>query len=99
MVRVVINTSNKSVPYYVRIVTAFLPNFRVIAYNDPTHSLNEKETVKFNPFKNQRGWGVMDVVFWVVVIAVVVWVAKQYILHPEGLNPRGATHSAMEDSK
>jgi hypothetical protein len=52
-----------------------------------------------NPLKSQRGWGFMDIIFWVVIITVLVWTAKQYILHPEGLNPRGATHSALEDTK
>ena len=41
----------------------------------------------------------MDIIYWVVIIAVVAWAVKQYILHPEGLNPRGATHSQYEDSK
>jgi hypothetical protein len=41
----------------------------------------------------------MDLIFWAVIIAVLVWAARQYILHPEGLSPRGATHSQYEDSK
>ena len=55
--------------------------------------------MKRNPFRNQRGWGMMDIIFWVVIIAVGYWVYQQYILHPEGLNPRGATHSQYEDRK
>ena len=49
--------------------------------------------------RNPRGWGFFDLVFWVVIIGVLAWAAKQYMLHPEGLNPRPVTHSPLEDSK
>jgi len=48
---------------------------------------------------NERGWTFWDVLFGALVVAVLAWAAKQYILHPEGLGPRPATHSAVEDSK
>lgn len=49
--------------------------------------------------RDQQGWGLFDLLFWIVVIGVLAWAAKQYILHPEGLNPRSVTHSPLEDSK
>jgi hypothetical protein len=58
-----------------------------------------RQTMKRNPLRNQRGWGLMDIIFWAVIIAGGVWAVKQYALHPEGLNPRGTTHSQYEDSK
>ena len=48
---------------------------------------------------NQRGWGLVDVIFLAVVVIVLAWAVKQYILHPEGLNPRPVNHSSYEDSK
>jgi len=55
--------------------------------------------MNFKKIQNQRGWGLSDVIFWVLVIAVLAWLARQYLLHPEGLAPRPATHSQWEDSK
>jgi hypothetical protein len=49
--------------------------------------------------RDQKGWGLFDLVFWVVILTALAWGIKQYILHPEALNPRPVTHSPLEDSK
>ena len=48
---------------------------------------------------NQKGWGFFDLLFWAVILIVVAWAVNQYLLHPEGLNPRPVNHSSYEDRK
>ncbi|HUO58577.1 MAG TPA: hypothetical protein VMV05_10425 [bacterium] len=48
---------------------------------------------------NQNGWGFFDLLFWAVILIVLAWAVKQYILNPGGLNPRPVNHSQYEDRK
>ncbi len=48
-------------------------------------------------FLNEKGLTFWDYVFGALVVAVLAWAAKQYMLHPEGARP--VTHSVLEDSK
>ena len=55
--------------------------------------------MNFTKIKNQQGFGLGDLIFWIALISAGVWIYHQYILHPEGLNPRDSTHSVYEDKK
>lgn len=55
--------------------------------------------MKFKIIRDQKGWTFWDVLFGVLVIAILYWAAQQYMQHPEGLNPRPVNHSPLEDSK
>lgn len=53
--------------------------------------------MKTNRISNEKGLTFWDYVFGALVVAILVWAAKQYMLHPEGA--RSITHSVLEDSK
>lgn len=52
--------------------------------------------MKANSFK-EKGRGLVGLLFWVAVIALLGWLGYQLYLHPESLNPKPAAHNAYED--
>jgi len=55
--------------------------------------------MNFKSIQNQRGFGLKDMLFWVLAAAAGYGIFYMIRSHQEGFNARPATHSLFEDSK
>lgn len=56
------------------------------------------ESVKWTLINNQKGMGLMELVFWAGFIALIGYAAWKMYSNPDNLNSRPVSHNAYEDT-
>jgi hypothetical protein len=47
---------------------------------------------------DQKGRGLIGLLFWAALAVLLAWAAWQLYLHPESFNPKAPAHNAYEDA-